>query len=98
MFRRFGRARVFDARMIELHRVGDEADRRPAVGALDLEDQAVRQHLLVARDVMHRLIGGPLPLHRLEILGPIIEGSRSEESSVGTECVRTCSSRWSPYH
>src|SRR3546814_17472532 len=23
---------------------------------------------------------------------------RSEERRVGTECVRTCSSRWSPYH
>src|SRR3546814_19524420 len=23
---------------------------------------------------------------------------RSEESRVGTECVRTCRSRWSPYH
>src|SRR3546814_18388711 len=24
--------------------------------------------------------------------------SRSEERRVGTECVSTCSSRWSPYH
>src|SRR3546814_2276039 len=27
-----------------------------------------------------------------------IEGGRSEERRVGTECVSTCSSRWSPYH
>src|SRR3546814_2814712 len=26
------------------------------------------------------------------------ERRRSEESRVGKECVRTCSSRWSPYH
>src|SRR3546814_15891590 len=25
-------------------------------------------------------------------------GERSEERRVGKECVRTCSSRWSPYH
>src|SRR3546814_2562598 len=25
-------------------------------------------------------------------------GQRSEERSVGTECVSTCRSRWSPYH
>src|SRR3546814_14869138 len=25
-------------------------------------------------------------------------GSRSEERRVGTECVSTCRSRWSPYH
>src|SRR3546814_19233116 len=25
-------------------------------------------------------------------------GPRSEERRVGQECVRTCSSRWSPYH
>src|SRR3546814_20842228 len=26
------------------------------------------------------------------------ESSRSEERRVGTECVSTCRSRWSPYH
>src|SRR3546814_18552864 len=30
---------------------------------------------------------------------PVIAGTRrSEESSVGKECVGTCRSRWSPYH
>src|SRR3546814_5044041 len=28
----------------------------------------------------------------------IIPGLRSEERRVGKECVRTCRSRWSPYH
>src|SRR3546814_12446296 len=28
----------------------------------------------------------------------IVSGSRSEERRVGKECVRTCRSRWSPYH
>src|SRR3546814_13413259 len=27
-----------------------------------------------------------------------LRGMRSEERRVGKECVRTCSSRWSPYH
>src|SRR3546814_19295832 len=27
-----------------------------------------------------------------------ITGKRSEERSVGNECVSTCRSRWSPYH
>src|SRR3546814_16385672 len=28
----------------------------------------------------------------------LIEARRSEERRVGKECVRTCRSRWSPYH
>src|SRR3546814_19538501 len=28
----------------------------------------------------------------------LAEAARSEERRVGTECVRTCRSRWSPYH
>src|SRR3546814_16954308 len=47
-------------------------------------------------------------LHLSTALGAFIAGvmladspyrhERSEESRVGKECVRTCSSRWSPYH
>src|SRR3546814_8915093 len=29
---------------------------------------------------------------------PAVAASRSEERRVGKECVRTCRSRWSPYH
>src|SRR3546814_11660022 len=29
---------------------------------------------------------------------PVPAGQRSEERRVGKECVRTCRSRWSPYH
>src|SRR3546814_19351444 len=28
----------------------------------------------------------------------VVERDRSEERRVGKECVRTCRSRWSPYH
>src|SRR3546814_13384158 len=32
-------------------------------------------------------------------LGPVAAGAwRSEERSVGKECVSTCRTRWSPYH
>src|SRR3546814_6024885 len=31
-------------------------------------------------------------------LGPVLAIMRSEERRVGEACVRTCRSRWSPYH
>src|SRR3546814_2430819 len=34
----------------------------------------------------------------LLVLALQLAGWRSEERRVGNECVRTCSSRWSPYH
>src|SRR3546814_14854350 len=44
-------------------------------------------------------------LHRLASVAPVAEAhriaaaeDRSEERSVGKECVSTCRSRWSPYH
>src|SRR3546814_5345957 len=33
-----------------------------------------------------------------EVGGHAAEGARSEERSVGKECVSTCRSRWSPHH
>src|SRR3546814_12704982 len=35
-------------------------------------------------------------LERLALAGLVVQ--RSEERRVGTECVSTCRSRWSPYH
>src|SRR3546814_3509551 len=37
---------------------------------------------------------------RLKLFGPLAGSAddRSEERRVGKECVRTCRSRWSPYH
>src|SRR3546814_19601373 len=34
----------------------------------------------------------------LKALAPELRYQRSEERRVGTECVSTCRSRWSPYH
>src|SRR3546814_19208348 len=39
-----------------------------------------------------------LPLTITRFILPDDEALRSEERRVGKECVRTCRSRWSPYH
>src|SRR3546814_17241663 len=36
--------------------------------------------------------------HKINKLRKLLEELRSEERRVGKECVRTCRSRWSPYH
>src|SRR3546814_15824893 len=42
----------------------------------------------------------PVAIPTGSVLAALAAGSavRSEERRVGTECVSTCSSRWSPYH
>src|SRR3546814_14889331 len=68
-----------------------------------------RSAILVGGDTLAERKPHPLPLlHSAQVLG--IEPSqcayvgdderdiRSEERRVGKECVRTCRSRWSPYH
>src|SRR3546814_15259020 len=47
------------------------------------------------------LLLGLEPLHRLEDYLRVVEkvlADRSDERSVGKECVSTCRSRWAPYH
>src|SRR3546814_19618750 len=56
-----------------------------------------------ADELAHRLLGGSLGLDRQFLeqrqLAFYAElNARSEERRVGKECVRTCRSRWSPYH
>src|SRR3546814_15481740 len=67
-----------------LHRVGDAHQ----AGEAALEHDEHHRLALVAASVGDRL--------RLAAVEPQI-GDRSEERRVGKECVRTCSSRWSPY-
>src|SRR3546814_4610313 len=38
------------------------------------------------------------PIHTTGIIFGFGGNARSEERRVGTECVSTCRSRWSPYH
>src|SRR3546814_9993759 len=49
-----------------------------------------------------RYIESRTPLGRLgqpeDLIGPNVFLARSEERRVGKACVRTCRSRWSPYH
>src|SRR3546814_7185630 len=45
------------------------------------------------------VLGGVLmALAILHLSSPPFAATRSEERRVGTECVSTCRSRWSPYH
>src|SRR3546814_12569351 len=48
----------------------------------------------VQEQVVGRIMAGQPTLAIL----PTGAGKRSEERRVGKECVRTCRSRWSPYH
>src|SRR3546814_1130179 len=43
-------------------------------------------------------IGAVLLLHAGVAVIPVGAALRSEERRVGKECVRTCRSRWTPYH
>src|SRR3546814_10124192 len=73
--------------------VGDPDHRRAGLAA---ERLRLVQNLALDGDVER---GGRLV--RDDELGLVQEGDgdgRSEERRVGKECVRTCSSRWSPYH
>src|SRR3546814_11541043 len=50
----------------------------------------------IATPNVYSLVG--LPLRVPETAFVILPVERSEERRVGTECVSTCRSRWSPYH
>src|SRR3546814_14896681 len=62
-----------------------EADHPHAAGDHEVD---VGRGLLVADDLLVGLVVAPVNTLR----------QRSEERRVGTECVCTCRSRWSPYH
>src|SRR3546814_6707409 len=51
-----------------------------------------------AHGTQKRASGDPYFSHPVEVAGILAGMKRSEERRVGTECVRTCRSRWSPYH
>src|SRR3546814_17583740 len=52
-------------------------------------------HLADVPPRQHPLVGGKDVLDPLRLVEADL---RSEERRVGKECVRTCRSRWSPYH
>src|SRR3546814_13159958 len=80
---------TFDRRLSEIYAdagidTGDAVDQLDVHGSLDslVEDIPATADLLESQD--------DAPIIRLI--------NRSEERRVGKECVRTCRSRWSPYH
>src|SRR3546814_8965201 len=48
--------------------------------------------------VWERRLAGAVSAVRRACAFPLDSEPRSEERRVGTECVSTCRSRWSPYH
>src|SRR3546814_12551410 len=74
----------------DLDRVGDHEGRIEADAELADECHVLAR---VAAELFQER-SGPRTGDRAEILDQI----RSEARRVGQECVRTCTSRWSPYH
>src|SRR3546814_18468433 len=72
------------------HRADDRAQRAAAAAVLQI-------HLL---DFLHHAAG--VAANRLVAvsrrLASVVAAVRSEELRVGKACVRTCRSRWSPFH
>src|SRR3546814_5679578 len=56
------------------------------------------RHRLVGMRGRTRQIRAPGGVQEREPVRHRLVVDRSEERRVGTECVRTCRSRWSPYH
>src|SRR3546814_11786915 len=74
------------------------------IPATQAERTTAKPHIRIIRPARaHRASAEELERHAAFIAGlnnPLwmALGPRSEERRVGKECVRTCSSRWSPYH
>src|SRR3546814_2290064 len=70
---------------------GDQADRPRIADVLGLEHAGGQPRFVVAGQDRNRRLDDDRP-------GIHFRYERSEERRVGKECVRTCRSRWSPYH
>src|SRR3546814_17182065 len=73
---------------------GEDERERPARHGDGRDREGRRQH--------HQAADDPYPSTQRALGEPIRDEAarqqRSEERRVGNECVRTCRSRWSPYH
>src|SRR3546814_5140602 len=74
-----------------------------AFGAMGTAGQrcTTMRRLIVHSDVYDRLVPKLIAVYRTISIGDPRSPDtlvRSEERRVGKECVRTCRSRWSPYH
>src|SRR3546814_17803535 len=68
-------------------------ERKQFRACLDNEAACTAAGLRSWREVARATRGKP----EIEVL-KTVNGYRSDERRVGKECVRTCRSRWSPYH
>src|SRR3546814_20727178 len=78
---------IFTAPAVESEIDGGQPSLAP-----DEDRPGVAQPDVAERRVMNARAGAPKRRFRLSAGAPV----RSEERRVGTECVRTCRSRWSP--
>src|SRR3546814_10947988 len=80
-------------------------------GATLFRSDGTTQQARTADALVAQVLGSPIPVEglrdwlrgrtgsqRVDDLKKNAAGPRSEERRVGTECVSTCRSRWSPYH
>src|SRR3546814_21072710 len=64
--------------------------------------EEVRQSARIMKQCLAQMPEGPIASLDRKVVPPkraeMKQSMRSEERRVGKECVRTCRSRWSPYH
>src|SRR3546814_19486179 len=88
----FGKSRGRLQRNAHADRIADQRDVAALADDLGLAD---RKHIVIGPGHVEALPIEQLVLQEHDrAFGP----DRSEESSVGKECVSPCRSRWSPYH
>src|SRR3546814_12462041 len=78
--------------------ITDAVSKRSVV-SMEFADEYTRlryEESLSAREAAEESGATPERLADIDAFAPLV--SRSEERRVGTECVSTCRSRWSPYH
>src|SRR3546814_17375349 len=85
------------ARRSHQHGIAPFAQRGEQVGQYGMDGQGGHRRFLSRHSRLNAMIQ---PNNRIWIgfLGSSSILARSEERRVGKECVRTCRSRWSPYH
>src|SRR3546814_21011121 len=95
-----------DDQRVGFDQVGDQGSQRVVVAKTDFvgDDGVVLVDDRYHAQVQQRVEGGtgvqvPAPVGEVFMGEQNLRRSyRSEERRVGTECVSTCRSRWSPYH
>src|SRR3546814_11606232 len=70
-----------------------------SIAAVTFTELAASELLIRVRELVDELTEGHIPTElRVALPAGVSGAQRSEERRVGTECVSTCRSRWSPSH